>query len=457
MAFWFFLRMALVFLLRVATLAFVFEWFWMALQGFRESYSRKKVNALIVFFFTIYVILIIKLITIEEIGNGIFFATYSVAVSFYILSRFALAYIYRPQNEVFDTRYVPTISFGVPSKNEGDAIRETILRIAQSDYPKEKFNIIAVNDGSDDNTLSEMMLAKQDAGRMGIEVIVVDWENNKGKREGMAECIRRSVNDIIVFIDSDSFVEKNTARELVKYFIHPEVAAVAGHAFVTNANTNFLTKMQDVRYYVAFKAYKSAEALFGCVTCCSGCCSAYRRSFLLEVLDPWLRQSFLGVTCTYGDDRSLTNFLLRKGYKTMFAPDAIAYTAVPDTFRKFMRQQLRWKKSWVRESLLAGKFIWKRNPIVSVSFYLSVILPILAPVVVFRALIWYPTVTGLLPWFYIFGLALMALAYGLYYYIYVGDRKWIYGVFFAAFYTIVLIWQLPWAILNLRDSRWGTR
>ena len=87
--------MALVFLLRVATLAFVFEWFWMALQGFRESYSRKKINALIVFFFTVYVILIIKLITIEEIGNGIFFATYSVAVSFYILSRFALAYIYR--------------------------------------------------------------------------------------------------------------------------------------------------------------------------------------------------------------------------------------------------------------------------------------------------------------------------------------------------------------------------
>lgn len=339
----------------------------------------------------------------------------------------------------------------------GGAIRETILRIAQSNYPKNRFNVIAINDGSSDNTLSEMLLAREEARKVGVEVLVIDWKENKGKREGMAECIRRSQNDIIVFIDSDSFVQKNTVHELVKYFIHPKVAAVAGHAFVTNANTNFLTKMQDVRYYVAFKAYKSAEALFGSVTCCSGCCSAYRRSSLLEVLDSWLKQSFLGVTCTYGDDRSLTNFLLKKGYKTLFAPDAIAYTEVPDTFRKFMRQQLRWKKSWVRESLIAGKFIWKRNPIMSISFYLSVILPLLAPVIVFRALIWYPTTTGLLPWFYIFGLALMAMAYGLYYYIYVGDRKWVYGVFFAAFYTIVLIWQLPWAILNLRDARWGTR
>ena len=273
----------------------------------------------------------------------------------------------------------------------------------------------------------------------------------------MAECIKRSDKEIIIFIDSDSFVKKDTAYELVKYFIHPEVSAVAGHAYVTNADTNFLTKMQDVRYYVAFKAYKSAEALFGSVMCCSGCCSAYRRSHLLEVLDPWLKQSFLGVTCTYGDDRSLTNFLLRKGYKTMFSPDAITYTAVPDTLQKFMKQQLRWKKSWVRESLLAGLFLWKKNPIMSISFYLGVILPVLAPVIVFRALIWYPTATGLLPWFYIIGLVLMAVVYGLYYYIYTGDKKWMYGVLFAAFYTVILIWQLPWAILNLRDARWGTR
>ena len=122
-----------------------------------------------------------------------------------------------------------------------------------------------------------------------------------------------------------------------------------------------------------------------------------------------------------------------------------------------MKQQFRWKKSWVRESLKAGSFIWKRNPIMAISFYLGFVLPLVAPIIVFRALIWYPFVTNLLPWFYLLGLILMAIIYGLYYYIYTADKKWPYGVFFATFYTLVLIWQLPWAILNLRDSSWGTR
>src|SRR3989344_2656107 len=426
-------------------------------SAFFTYLKEHKINSWIIFFLLVYIVLIIKLVTIQEIDNNILFGAYSLLVSFYILSRFGLAYFYEPDDAQFDINYQPTISFAVPSKNEGENIRETIVRIAQTDYPKEKFDIIAINDGSTDNTLDEMLKAKDIAAKMGIKVLVVDWKKNKGKREGMAECIRRSNREIIIFIDSDSFVEKDTAKELVKYFIDKKVAAVAGHAYVANANKNALTKMQAVRYYVAFKAYKSAEALFGTVTCCSGCCSAYRREYLMKVLNGWLKQSFLGVRCTYGDDRSLTNFLLKKNYKALYAHEAKAHTFVPDTFKGFMKQQLRWKKSWVRESLKAGQFMWKKNPIMSISFYLGLILPLIAPVIVFRALIWYPTVTSRIPFFYLFGLALMAVIYGLYYYIHTSNKRWIYGVVFATFYSLILVWQLPWAIINLRDSSWGTR
>jgi len=419
--------------------------------------KQHKINSWIIFFFLVYVVLVIKLITIQEISNSILFGAYSVLVSLYILSRFGLAYFYEYEESDFDKNYQPTISFAVPSKNEVENIRETILKIAKTNYPIKKFDIIAINDGSTDNTLDEMLAAKEIAAKNGVNVIVVDWKVNRGKRYGMAECIKRSKKDIILFIDSDSFVEPNIAKELVKYFIDKKVAAVAGHAYVANADKNYLTKMQAVRYYVAFKAYKSAEALFGKVTCCSGCCSAYRRKYLTKIADNWLNQKFLGVKCTYGDDRALTNFLLKDGYKALYAHEGIAYTIVPDNFKQFMKQQLRWKKSWVRESIKAGSFMWKSNPIMSISFYLGVILPLLAPIVVIRALMWYPYVTHAVPWFYLFGLFLMAVIYGLYYYIYTKDKKWPYGVLFATFYTLILVWQLPWAILNLRDSSWGTR
>lgn len=113
------LRMILQLLGRIGVFLFVFQWIWVGIQAAREGYARRKINALILFFVFIYIILVIKLITIEELGNGVFFAIYSIAVSFYILSRFLLAYVYHPKEEVFSADFLPTVSFGVPSKNEG--------------------------------------------------------------------------------------------------------------------------------------------------------------------------------------------------------------------------------------------------------------------------------------------------------------------------------------------------
>lgn len=419
--------------------------------------SDRRITAFIFFYLLIFIVIVIKILALQWINDQLVFFAYSFSVAFYVLSRFALAYFYTPAETKFDPEYEPTVSFAVPSKNEGEHIRETIMRMVHCEYPKEKFDIIAVNDGSTDNTLEEMLEAKKMAQAEGVNVIVIDWKENKGKREGMAECTRVSQKDILLFVDSDSFIEPNALREIVKYFSIPKIGAVAGQAFVANADKNFLTRMQSVRYYVAFKAYKSAEALFGSVTCCSGCLAAYRRSVILPLLDEWTHQYFLGVLCTYGDDRSLTNRVLKHGYDTVFAPDSIAHTFVPDNFKVYLKQQLRWKKSWLRESFMACFFMWRKNILMSSSFYLGFILPIIGPFIVIRTLFLHPFQTGAVPLYYFTGLLLMTLIYGLYYYRYTGDRNWLLGVMSTTFYSFILIWQLPYALLKIRDSKWGTR
>jgi hyaluronan synthase len=423
----------------------------------KEYYRSRSINSWIVFFLLVYSVLLVKFISLQSMSGGFWFKAYSVSISSYILSRFLLSYFYECEHPRYKKDYEPTVSFGVPALNEGENICETIVRIAESDYPRDKFDIIAINDGSRDNTLAEIKKAQKIAAQMGVKVKIVDFKVNRGKRAGMAESVIRSRNDIIIFIDSDSFVEKDTVRELVKYFSHEKVGAVAGHAFVANAEKNMLTKMQAARYFVAFKAYKSAEALFSSVMCCSGCCAAYRREYVLDVLEEFRNQTFLGAKCTYGDDRSLTNFLLERGYETLFNPRAISHTIVPDNMQQFLKQQLRWKKSWTRECLIASRFMWKKHPIMSISFYMGVILTLVAPIIVARAIFWYPLHTSELPYFYLLGLLLMSLIYGVYYSIYVKDNYWIYGVVFTFFYTLILIWQLPYAFLTLRDPRWGTR
>jgi hyaluronan synthase len=183
-------------------------------------------------YFLVFSIILVKFITLKEYSGDIWFSIYSVAVSFYILIRFGLSYLYRPVEDKFDHSYQPTVTFAVPAKNEEDNILESIFRLAETDYPKDKFNIIVVNDGSTDNTLSEMEKAQKIAAILGVEVQIIDWKVNRGKREGMAECVKRTNNEVIVFVDSDSFVEKNTLKELVKYFTLDGIGAVTAHTHV---------------------------------------------------------------------------------------------------------------------------------------------------------------------------------------------------------------------------------
>ena len=404
-----------------------------------------------------YVVILIKYLNIQELNGGLLLVAYSVAVSLFLLSRFLIAHFYNIPEDSFDKTYLPTLTFGVPSKDEEANIYKTILQIAGIDYPTGKFEIVAINDGSTDGTLGEMHRARLKAASKGIRVKVIDWPINRGKRAGMAECIKSSTSELVIFVDSDSFIEKDTTKELVKYFTNAKVGAVTAHCYVANENENLLTKMQAVRYYVAFKAYKGAESVFGSVTCCSGSCSAYRREYVAKVVDKFSSQRFLGVACTYGDDRSLTNALLAAGYDTLYAPSAKVYTVAPDNLKQYMKQQLRWKKSWFRECLRASLFMWKRHPIMSISFYMALLLPLIAPLVVAKALIIYPATMHRVPIYYFLGVLLMSVIYGLYYRIYSEDKRWLKAVIGASFFSIALSWQLIYAITQVRDSRWGTR
>jgi len=374
---------------------------------------------------------------------------YSLLISFYILSRFIFSYLYRPPRDV---GYLPSVTVIVACKNEEGSIGRTLDAIYRSDYPRDQMEVIAVNDGSTDGTYAEMERAK--ARHAGLKVI--HFEKNLGKRHGMAAGARMATGEILVYVDSDSFVQRETIRRLVQGFADPTVGAVCGHATVQNARKNLLTKMQEVRYFIAFRVVKAAESVFSAVTCCSGCLAAYRRRPVMEVLDTWLNQRFLGTEATFGDDRSLTNFMLRR-YRVLYHSEAVCTTLVPESYRQFFRQQLRWKKSWIRESLLASTFMWKRHPLIAFFFYLGVLFPIVSPLVALDNLILPLIGYGSLSVLYLYGAMLMAAIYSLCYLGRFRSSLWIYGIFFSFFYMLVLVWQTYYALFTVRRNHWGTR
>jgi hyaluronan synthase len=381
------------------------------------------------------------------------FAAYGLVVCAYIVSRFVFSIFYRPAK---DAGLEPHVAIVMPGFNEEDAIGASLRSLLALDYPAGKLEIVAVNDGSTDGTLREMnTVAAHADGRVNV----IDLGVNQGKRAAMAAGIRATNAEIIAFVDSDSVLEPDALRILVQGFADEKVGAICGHADVLNLHESWLTKMQAVRYFVAFKVVKAAESVFNAVTCCSGCFSAYRREAITPHLDWWEHQSFLGRPSTFGDDRSLTNCVLRS-WKVRYEARAVSHTLVPSQFKQFMTQQLRWKRSWTRESLIVGTFIWRKHPIAALSAYIGMLLPLIAPLIAVRATLFGPMVHGTgAPAVYLLGVYSMAVAYGLYY----AARKprydslWIFGVVFCFFYLFFLLWQTYWAILTARSASWGTR
>jgi hyaluronan synthase len=385
-------------------------------------------------------------------GGDVAFMAYGVIVVTYITSRFLLSVPYKPPR---DAGIEPRLAIVMPAFNEEGVIAHSLRSLLALDYPVDKLELVAVNDGSTDDTLARMAEVAAEEPR----VRVIDLGDNYGKRAAMAVGMRATDAEILAFVDSDSSVEPDALRRLVQGFADPRVGAICGHADVANVDESWLTRMQVVRYFVAFRVVKAAEAIFGCVTCCSGCFSAYRRVAIVPHLEGWENQTFFGSPATFGDDRALTNRVLRD-WRVLYAADAVSHTAVPTTLRQFLKQQLRWKRSWTRESLILMRFVWRKHPVAALQTYVGVLLSIVAPIVAIRALVWLP-VTGErgIPFVYVAGIYAMALAYGLYYVVrrprY--DPRWVYGVVFCFFYLAFLLWQTYWAILTARSSSWGTR
>lgn len=431
-----------------------------------DVYTKKRrgitsigVSSLIMFFIVL-VIMIMRAESIVYFKYNKFLYAYSIITATFLLSRYLFGALYKPIP--INTDYTPSVSVIIPCFNEEEWIDRTIKSCINQDYPVDKLEVIVVDDCSNDKSVEKIRETVESLYKEGERfktrerVRYVVQSQNKGKREALAWGTELAKNELVVFVDSDSFLEPNAIKNLVQPFQDKRMGGVTGRTDVENKYTNSLTKMQAVRYYIAFRILKAAEAFFDSVTCLSGPISCYRKELILKNKEAWLNQKFLGQPATFGDDRSMTNFIMRT-HRTSYQDTAVCYTIVPSVYRQFLKQQMRWKRSWLRESLIAGKFIWKKEPFMSLFFYMGLIVPIAAPVVVVYNLMYVPIAHGIFPKTFLVGLLLMALMMSFADMFFMRSTLWIYGLFFCLFYEGVLLWQMPIAWVTFWKSTWGTR
>jgi hyaluronan synthase len=351
----------------------------------------------------------------------------------------------------------PALTVIIPAYNEGAMVANSIESVATADYPPERLEIFVVDDGSKDDTWHHI---EQAAARFPKLVTTLRFPQNRGKRAALEAGFRKARGDIVVTIDSDSVIERDALLAMAGPFRQANVGAVAGKVAVFNRRHGLIPRMLHVRFVLSFDMLRAVQSTFGTVYCCPGALSAYRLSVVREVLDAWINQKFLGAPSTYGEDRALTNFILARGYDTVYQRTAVVHTVVPETYAKLCKMYLRWDRSYVREEIRFAGIVWKRpwrsRLIALVDSVMTnlrypvgyAILALLVATVISEP----ATLLRLLA-----AIGIMSTFYTLYYL--KSERSWdlVYGILYGYFSFFALFWIFPYALFTLRARSWLTR
>lgn len=269
---------------------------------------------------------------------------------------FVLHKRYKPIQSVADDQ-LPICTVIVPAYNEGKLVFKTMKSLADSDYPVEKLQLICIDDGSKDDTWQWMKKAKQE---LGDRVSIYQQPKNMGKRHALYRGFHLATGEVFVTVDSDSIVNTDTLRNMVSPIVISEkCGAVAGNVKVLNNKKAIIPKMLNVSFVFSFEFVRSAQSVLGSVLCTPGALAAYRREPVMKCLPNWINQTFMGQVSDIGEDRAMTNMILKQGYEVKFQSNAYVLTDTPEQYKGLYKMFIRWERSNVRENIMMSKFAFK--------------------------------------------------------------------------------------------------
>ncbi len=351
----------------------------------------------------------------------------------------------------------PFLTVIIPAFNEGPMVSKAIESCVNCNYPKDRLEIIAVDDGSKDDTWPHISAT---ASRYPGLVKPVRFTANQGKRAALLAGFELARGEIVVTIDSDSIIDDKALLEIVSPFQDPRIGAVGGKVAVLNRYTGIIPRMLHVRFVLSFDFLRSAQSVYRTVYCCPGALSAYRATTLKLIVPGWSKQKFLGQSCTIGEDRALTNDVLNAGFDTVYQRTAVVHTVVPHTYNKLCRMYLRWDRSYIREELRLARIVWRRPALSLIMTVMESSLTNLRFVIAYAAMAAVISISLHDSWVTIRMLESIGIA-GLFYALYFirSERSWEFGwgVLYAYFSVFMLFWIFPFALITIRSRSWLTR
>jgi len=276
-------------------------------------------------------------------------AMYVFAILFAFLTfTFGTAIISSFKKKKFED-FEPKVSVVIPAYNEEKSIISCLDAIYSLDYPKNKIEVIAVDDGSTDKTMDFL----KEYQKIHPDLIILNG-NHEGKVAGLNKGIKKARHDLIFAVDADTVIGKDVLSKLARPFADSKIGATNGSCVVKNPNS-VLGVFQSLEFHCNSLMRKSFSNLFNNGIWFFGAFACYRKKALEKI--GYINRN------TLVEDMDTAMSLYKAGYRTINVPDALGYTLVHSNFKKFFNQRVRW---WLGGLRTLGKnkkmFSVKSNP-----------------------------------------------------------------------------------------------
>lgn len=223
---------------------------------------------------------------ILALGQGAWWTTYyGIYLAVAVLHTW-YTYIFLAKEDLFPRKY-PTYDGGpiavlVPTYNEDPELFERMLVSAIKAEGNK--NIYVVDDGSKNRAAIMAVVARYKNRNMHYHC----FARNKGKRAALHHAITRMRRDeqYVISMDSDTVMDPHALVRMTEPLMSPKIGAVAGYLDVLNRNENWLSRLTETYYWIAFNIARKSQSALGQVNCCSGALAAYKR----EVLDAVIQE-----------------------------------------------------------------------------------------------------------------------------------------------------------------------
>lgn len=232
----------------------------------------------------------------------------------------------------------PIVTVMVPAHNESIVLKKTMEALIKFDYPKDRYEIIVVNDNSTDD--SAQVLKTIQHNNPSAKIIVINTDRvvgGKGKSNALNIALSVASGTVIAIYDADNTPEKQALKILVENLMSDDkLGAVIGKFRTRNKYASLLTRFVNIET-LAYQCMNQAGRYFFFKLCTIPGTNYVIRRELIDQMGGWDVNAL-------AEDTEISFRLYRMGYYIKFIPQAVTWEQEPQKLKQWFKQRTRWVK-----------------------------------------------------------------------------------------------------------------